>query len=188
MNFLFTPMNEADALAIQSWTYEAPYDIYNWEAEHDISVMLDTRSPHYAVKNEQGILIGFFSYGSSALIWDSGEPHMFCDNNTISIGLGMRPDLTGKGQGLSFVNAGLDFAMQQFKPDHFRLFVLPFNTRAILVYERAGFQKTGTYLQHHTNGDREFIEMRKALEPLATSKIPDLHQRNDTHAQEHNPE
>ena len=83
MKFLFSPMNEADAHAIQHWTYEEPYDVYNWEAEGDISEMLDTRSPHYSVKDEHGTLIGFFSYGSSALVWDSGEPHLFCDNNTI---------------------------------------------------------------------------------------------------------
>lgn len=163
MNFLFTPMNEADAHAIQSWAYEKPYDVYNWEAEYGVSELLDRRSPHYAVKDEQGTMIGFFSYGSSALVWDSGEPHLFCDNNTIAIGLGLRPDMTGKGLGLAFVNAGLDFAIQQFKPDYFRLFVLPFNTRAIRVYERAGFQKTGTCMQHQPNGDREFIEMRKTL-------------------------
>jgi RimJ/RimL family protein N-acetyltransferase len=156
-------MNEADARAIQSWAYEEPYDVYNWEAEYDVTEMLDRRSPHYAVKDDQGTLIGFFSYGSSALVWDSGEPHLFCDNNTIAIGLGLRPDLTGKGLGLSFVTAGLEFAVQQFKPDHFRLFVFPFNTRAIRVYQHAGFQKTGTYLQHLHNSTREFIEMRKTL-------------------------
>ncbi len=163
MKFLFTPMNEADAHAIQNWTYEKPYDVYNWEAEVGVSEMLDTRSPHFAVKDEHATLIGFFSYGSSALVWDSGEPHLFCDNNTIAIGLGLRPNLTGNGLGLAFVNAGLDFAIQQFKPDHFRLFVMAFNTRAIRVYERVGFQKSGTYMQHHTNGDHEFIEMRKSL-------------------------
>ncbi len=88
-----------------------------------------------------------------------------CDNNTIAIGLGLRPDLTSKGLGLSFVTAGLDFAVQQFNPSHLRLFVLPFNARAIQTYERAGFQKIGTCLQHHTTGDREFIEMRKAVKP-----------------------
>lgn len=161
MKFLFTPLNESDATVIQNWTYETPYDIYNWKAEDDISQMLDRRSPHYAVKDEQGILIGFFSYGSSALIWDSGEPHLFSENNTIAIGLGMRPDLTGKGFGLAFVNAGLDFALQQFKPHSFRLFVLAFNQRAIRVYEHAGFQKVGIFIQHHTGGDREFVEMKK---------------------------
>ena len=146
MKFIFTPMDEANARSIQSWNYEVPYNIYNWEAEDDISEMLDRRSPHYAVKDEHGELIGFFAFGSSALVWDSGEPHLFSENNTIAIGLGMRPDLTGK----------------QFKPDYFRLFVLTFNQRAIRVYEHAGFQRVGIYVQPNASGNREFLEMRKA--------------------------
>ena len=108
MKCTFTPMDEAIARSIQSWNYEVPYNIYNWTAEDDISELLDRRSPHYVVKDDHGKLIGFFAYGSSALVWDSGEPHLFSENNTIAIGLGMRPDLTGKGLGLAFVKAGLE--------------------------------------------------------------------------------
>ncbi|HWZ20884.1 MAG TPA: GNAT family N-acetyltransferase [Ktedonobacteraceae bacterium] len=162
MKFTFTPIDEANARTIQSWNYEDPYNIYNWAAEDDISEILDQRSPQYAVKDEHGELIGFFAYGSSALVWDSGESHLFNENNTITIGLGMRPDLTGKGLGLAFVNAGLEFASKQFKPDYFRLFVLMFNQRAIRVYQHAGFQRVGIYVQPNAKGDREFLEMRKA--------------------------
>ena len=165
MKFIFTPMDEANARSIQSWNYEVPYNIYNWTAEDDISELLDRRSPHFAVSDEHDELIGFFAYGSSALVWDSGEPHLFSENNTITIGLGMRPDLTGKGLGLAFVNAGLDFARKQFKPDYFRLFVLMFNQRAIRIYEHVGFQRVGIYVQPNANGDREFLEMRKAIKP-----------------------
>jgi len=165
MKCTFTPMDEANARSIQSWNYEVPFNIYNWEAEGDISELLDRRSPHYAVGDEHGELIGFFAYGSSALVWDSGEPHLFSENNTIAIGLGMRPDLTGKGLGLAFVKAGLDFANKQFKPAYFRLFVLMFNQRAIRVYEHAGFQRVEIYVQSNANGDREFLEMRKAIKP-----------------------
>ena len=163
MKFTFTPMDEANARSIQSWNYEVPYNIYNWTAEGDISELLDRRSPHYAVSDEHGELIGFFAYGSSALVWDSGEPHLFSENNTIAIGLGMRPDLTGKGLGLAFVNAGLDFASKHFKPNCFRLFVMTFNQRAICVYERAGFQRVGIYVQPNASGAREFLEMRKVI-------------------------
>lgn len=161
MQFIFKRMDEADASAIQAWSYEEPYSAYNWKVEDDISEMLDQRSPHYAVKGERGELIGFFSYGSSAQVWDSGEPRLFSENNTIAVGLGLRPDLTGKGLGLAFVNAGLDFAREQFKPDYFRLFVMTFNERAIRVYERARFQRVGIYVQRNPNGEREFLEMRR---------------------------
>ena len=144
-----------------AWHYEGPYAIYNWQDDDDPSVMLDRRSPQYAVRDERGELIGFFAYGSSAYVWGVDEPHLYSENNTITVGLGMRPDLTGKGLGLAFVQAGLDFAREQFKPDYFRLYVMTFNERAIRVYERAGFERVGIYVQHNALGDCDFLEMRR---------------------------
>ncbi len=165
MQFNFTPMEEAEARAVMAWRYEGDYAVYNWEAEDDKddpAEMLDRRSPHYAVKDEQGKLIGFFAYGSSAQVWGSGGAYLYSENKTITIGLGMSPELTGKGLGLAFVLAGLDFARQQFKPDFFRLYVLAFNQRAIRVYERAGFERTGIYVQKsEAYGARDFVEMRR---------------------------
>ncbi len=160
--FNFTLLEEADARAILAWRYEGQYAIYNWEDEDDPADMLDRRSPHYAVKDERGELIGFFAFGSSAQVWDSGEPHLYSENKTVTVGLGMRPDLTGKGLGLAFVQAGLDFAREHFKPDYFRLYVLTFNERAMRVYERAGFERTGIYTRLSAEyGNRDFVEMRR---------------------------
>ena len=161
MQIHFTPLEEADVRSIIAWRYEGPYAVYNWEDDDDPSDMLDRRSPYYAVRDEQGELIGFFAYGSSAYVWGSGEPHLYSENNTITIGLGMRPDLTGKGLGLAFVQAGLDFAREHFEPDYFRLYVLTYNERAIRVYERAGFERGGIYVQHSAEGERDFLEMRR---------------------------
>ena len=161
MQFIFKPLEEADARAIIAWRYDGPYAVYNWEDDDDPSDILDRCSPNYAVRDERGELIGFFAYGSSAYVWGSDEPHLYSENNTITIGLGMRPDLTGQGLGLAFVQAGLDFAREQFKPDYFRLYVMTFNERAIRVYERAGFERVGIYVQHGALGDRDFLEMRR---------------------------
>ncbi len=157
-------MNEADAQAIMTWHYEEPYAIYNMDSDlEDTAEMLDRRSPHYAVRDEQGELIGFFSFGTSAQPWDTNEPALYTENKTIDVGLGMRPDLTGKGLGLAFVNAGLAFAREQFVPEHFRLFVLTFNERAIRVYEQAGFQRVQVFTQPNIHNEYEFLEMsRKA--------------------------
>lgn len=163
MQFTFAPLDVEAARAIMTWRYEEPYSIYNWEAEDDPAEMLDRRSPHYAVRDERGELVGFFAYGSSAQVWNSGEPHLYSEGKTITVGLGMRPDLTGRGLGLAFVRAGLDFAREQFAPEQFRLYVLTFNERAIRVYERAGFERAGIYVQHNPAGDRDFLEMRRTV-------------------------
>ncbi len=164
MQFTFTLMNEEDAQAIMSWHYEEPYAIYNMDSDlEDTAEMLDRRSPHYAVRDEQGELIGFFSFGTSAQPWDTNEPALYTENKTIDVGLGMRPDLTGKGLGLAFVNAGLAFAREQFAPEYFRLFVLTFNERAIRIYEQAGFQRVRVFTQPNIHNEYEFLEMsRKA--------------------------
>jgi RimJ/RimL family protein N-acetyltransferase len=164
VRFSFSLLAEDDVRAIITWRYEGEYAIYNWQSEDDPAEMLDRRSPHFAVKDEQGELVGFFAFGSSAQVWDSGEPHLYSENNTITVGLGMRPDLTGKGLGPGFVQAGLDFAREQFNPDYFRLYVMTFNERAIRVYERAGFERAGIYVRRNAvYGDRDFLEMRRKV-------------------------
>ncbi len=167
MQFFFQPMNEEDARAILGWRYEGPYAVYNMQDDFDeggadaVAELLDRRSPHYAVRDETGELVGFFGFGSAACVTGYEEPHLYSENNTITIGLGMRPDLTGQGRGLglAFVNAGLDFARREFAPDSFRLFVLMFNERAIRVYEKAGFQRVRIVVQRNPQGERLFLEM-----------------------------
>ena len=162
MQFIFSPMNEAEARTIKTWRYEGPYAVYNIDNDlDDLTELLDRRSPHYTVRNEQGELIGFFVFGTSAQVGHVDIPGLYSENNTISVGLGMRPDLTGNGLGFAFVNAGLDFAREQFKPDYFRLFVLMFNERAIRVYERAGFQHVRVLVQHNIHSEHEFLEMSR---------------------------
>ena len=172
MQFTFKPLDEPTARDIIGWRYEEPYTAYNVNEEDSsnvLSEMLDRRSPYYAVHNEQGELIGFFAYGTSAEVFGNQEPGLYSENHTITVGLGLRPDLTSKGLGPAFVKAGLDFARQQFAPDYFRLYVLTFNERAIRVYERVGFQRVGIYIQHSTEGKREFLEMSRKAEHILTS-------------------
>ena len=162
MPFIFSPMNEADACTIKTWRYEGPYAVYNIDDDpNSLAELLDRRSPYYAVRNERDELISFFVLGTSAQVGNVDTPGLYSENSTITIGLGMRPDLTGKGLGLALVNAGLDFAREQFRPDYFRLFVLAFNERAIRVYERAGFQRVRVFVQRNIHGEREFLEMSR---------------------------
>jgi ribosomal-protein-alanine N-acetyltransferase len=165
MQFTFRLVDEADARAIQAWRYEGEYAVYNMEADHaeGLAELLDRRSPHYAARDERGELVGFFAFGTSAAITGSPEPGIYGEDGSVLVGLGLRPDLTGKGVGLAFVNAGLAFGKAQFAPNAFRLFVMTFNQRAIRVYERAGFEHVGVVMQHSPQGDRPFLEMRRVM-------------------------
>ena len=180
MKFTISLMDEADARSVCAWRYEAPYDVYNMDEEDgeepDITEFLDRRSPYYAVRGDtlsgghtlsggqviiMGELIGFFCYGTASLPWSSGEPSLYVDDRIMVIGLGIRPDLTGKGMGQSFVHAGMAFAREQFAPAAFRLYVLSFNQRAMRVYERAGFHVVETLTVHNIHGTLEFVEMER---------------------------
>ncbi len=162
MSFTFTLMSKADVQSIQTWHYEEPYAVYNTTAdlEEEALEMLDRKSPHYAVRDETGELVGFFCFGTAAQPWSHDNPGLYGEDRILDIGLGMRPDLTGKGLGLTFVRTGLAFAREQFAPAAFRLFVLTFNKRAIRVYKRAGFKTIGALVQRSAEGERTFLRMR----------------------------
>lgn len=167
MSYSFRLMNEADASAIRAWRYEAPYDTYNVsdnpEEDAGPDEMLERRSPYYAVRDEEGELIGYFCYGTAAQPFGSPKAGLYTDDHSIVIGLGLRPDLTGKGLGPSFVEAGLDFARQQFAPQTFLLYVMAFNQRAIRAYEKVGFAHVRVYMQHNIHGEHEFLVMSREV-------------------------
>jgi ribosomal-protein-alanine N-acetyltransferase len=104
---------------------------------------------YYAAIDEQSNLIGFFTFTRCG--------------DAVEVGLGLRPDLTGGGLGLNYVEAGLTFGRSLFGPTNFKLKVAAFNRRAIRVYERAGFRPVRTFMQSTNGGEYEFLEMvRKA--------------------------
>jgi [ribosomal protein S18]-alanine N-acetyltransferase len=150
--FRFRPLTQADAEAVAGWHYPEPYSFYDWVAdENDLAELLDppARGDAYsAVDDSGGNLIGYFSFKLQ-------EPRR------VEIGLGLRPDQTGRGLGLAFVEAGLDHARSQLEPQEFSLAVAAFNRRAITVYERAGFSEVRRYMHHTNGGDWEFVQMRR---------------------------
>ena len=131
---------QAETIAF-TWHYEDEYSFYDLEADQeDLEEFLDGErrgSSVFAVLEEDE-LVAFLSVNTV-------EPE------TVDIGLGMRPDLTGKGKGEEFMKAGIVFIQSEWKPKKINLSVASFNERAIKVYEKAGFIKVGTFMQE-TNG------------------------------------
>jgi [ribosomal protein S18]-alanine N-acetyltransferase len=159
-SYVFTPMNDEEARAVVSWRYEAPYYFYDMANDpgglEELLGPPERRRGYYAVLSD-GELVGFFSFGPGGQL----PSFDYADDGSLDIGLGLRPDLTGKGLGLEFLLAGLEFGRRHFSPAGFRLAVAMFNGRAIRVYERAGFRRV-TVFTHHTNGaDYPFLLMTK---------------------------
>lgn len=153
MQFLFKPMDEPSAQAIAKWHYEGIYAFYDMDQDReDLEELLapdNWPDKYYAVVNEGGELVGFFSF----------EP----EDEALVIGLGLKPDCTGKGLGHAFVKAGLAYARQKFNPAAFRLDVAAFNRRAISVYEKLGFKSEGVFMRETNGGQVAFLRMvRKA--------------------------
>jgi [ribosomal protein S18]-alanine N-acetyltransferase len=150
-SYVFRPMDEKAALKIAAWRYEAPYDFYDTANDQDdLTELLDPQrreGAYFSAFDESGALVGFFQFEKKG--------------HSVEVGLGLRPDLTGKRLGLGFLRAGLEFARRRFSPEGFRLTVATFNERAIRVYERAGFRHVKVFM-HYTNGaEHPFLLMTR---------------------------
>jgi [ribosomal protein S18]-alanine N-acetyltransferase len=145
-------MAQADAEAVAGWRYPEPFSFYDWMAdEYDLAELLDADlrgEAYFAVEDDEGQLVGYFSF----------KP----EGRTLVVGLGLRPDLTGRGLGGGFFAAGLDYGRERFAPERFSLAVATFNERAIKVYERAGFERARVYMHETNGGEWEFVEMRRS--------------------------
>jgi [ribosomal protein S18]-alanine N-acetyltransferase len=148
----FVPMTQEEAETIADWRYEPPYDFYDARAdESELALLLDPErraGRTFSAHDEAGELVGFFTY--------------YADGAAGVVGLGLRPDLTGGGLGLSYVEQSLDFARERFCPKRFRLSVAEFNKRATTVYKRAGFVRTRSFSDETGRGVFAFLEMERS--------------------------
>jgi ribosomal-protein-alanine N-acetyltransferase len=153
-------MNDEEARAVVSWRYEAPYDFYDMTKDQEgLEELLGPHERcrgHYAVRSGDE-LVGFFCSGPGGQV----PGFDYADDGSLDIGLGLRPDLTGKGLGLEFLLAGLEFGRRRFAPAGFRLAVATFNGRAIQVYERAGFRRVTVFTRHTGGGEQPFLLMTR---------------------------
>jgi ribosomal-protein-alanine N-acetyltransferase len=152
-------MDEAKALAILEWRHEAPYDLYNLDPAslaEALRVFLDPQYAYYAITDHDGDLVAYCCFGPDAQV-----PGGDYRPSALDIGLGVRPDLTGQGLGLTYVSAALDFARRTFAPTAFRVTVAEFNKRAQRVCEKAGFRPVQSF---HRHGDgRAFVVWMREL-------------------------
>jgi [ribosomal protein S18]-alanine N-acetyltransferase len=123
------------------WQYDPPYELYSGDGKppNNPERFLDVRT-------EDGETVGFYYFDQRG--------------DSVFFGLGLRPDLTGRGLGLEFVQRGLRFARRRYGLKKIVLDVAVFNQRAITVYERAGFERVGSHRRSLGHwGEVEFVDM-----------------------------
>jgi ribosomal-protein-alanine N-acetyltransferase len=123
-------LTDEHAAAISDWQYEFPYEWYDTSNDPrrvELFAHPAKRETLRAVVGDDGELVGFFNFVR--------------EDDEVRIGLGMRPDLTGRGLAQPFILAGLNYASLEWRPRRFRLWVARWNERALRAYRRAGFRE-----------------------------------------------
>lgn len=160
MNFIIENMNEERAKDILSWEYEKPYDFYNNElTDENLKEILD--GTYYALLNDNNQLVGFYCIGESARVHKGKKIGAYSDDS-IDLGLGMNPQLVGKGNGFKFCSFILSTIEENYQEVPLRLTVAKFNQRAIHLYEKLGFVKKDEF----SNDSAEFMTMVKNNEHI----------------------
>lgn len=153
MNYTFLPLTQRQAEQIAyEWQYDGSFAFYDMPNDEDDLVEFlnpEERTEHYfAVLNKEE-LIGYYVFEPNAEVVD--------------VGLGMRPDLTGQGNGMAFLDAGLAFVMDRYAPKQIELAVATFNERAIRLYTKSGFEPVERFQQATNGGIYEFMKMRLSI-------------------------
>jgi [ribosomal protein S18]-alanine N-acetyltransferase len=130
LRFTLKPTTPDDARAISRWRYNGPYSVYNGDPT-SVDSLVQPRLLYHSVYDEGGDLVGYFCFGEDARVAAGRRLGVYEREVALDVGLGMRPDLTGRGLGEEFLRAGLRLAREKYSPQAFRLTVATFNRRAV---------------------------------------------------------
>ena len=145
--FEFSPVTLETIKVVGNWRYDGVVkSIY-------ITPYLESIRAEKSIKGPDGC-DGFIAYSDNSL---AGLFEFYFEDDIMEIGVALNPDLVGKGLGKDFIDAGLDFGIENYNytEDYIRLTVNENNKSAIKVYENVGFS------YYNKNGD--LIEMRKEV-------------------------
>lgn len=149
MQWRFVPMEEMHGRQICRWRYPHPYDCYDWPAWEKMAQQSyefadpGIREEQYeAVLDQAGALCGYAQF--------------FPLTGWTRLGLGLRPDLCGRGLGSDFARAVAERAIRRDASRRIDLEVLASNVRAIRAYRKAGFVVTDTYVRATPTGPDTF--------------------------------
>lgn len=141
---------------MRRWAYPAPYDIYSFAyipLEEALTFFKDPGNAYFALVRDEEFL-GFCNFGWDARVegGDYSEP-------AIDVGIGMRPDLTGRGWGQEYAHFVFEEAEKRYPDLPLRVSVAGFNERAQRVCRKNGFSERA-WFERSSDGRRFVIFMR----------------------------
>jgi ribosomal-protein-alanine N-acetyltransferase len=156
------PLTPTSARQILTWHYDPPYDLYD-ETPETLPGLLNPAYRYHQVLDRDGELVGYCCYGEDARVaggdYSRGEPEV------LDVGIGLRPDLTGRGLGGGFVGAILAFASQKWNPEILRVTVADFNQRSQNTFRSLGFQETHHFIRELAELPFTQLERSARMEP-----------------------
>jgi RimJ/RimL family protein N-acetyltransferase len=158
MKFFIQPITLQDASTITAWRYEPPYAVYNLSQE-EIPVLRDPDNHYYIVQDETGRTVGYCCFGKEGRV--PGGSYGDAGSIVLDVGVGMDPELVGRGFGGDFVEAILLFAAEEYKPSRFRVSIADFNKRSQQTFINLGFIETFRFTRE---GDGKlFIQLERIV-------------------------
>lgn len=127
VRYALAPMTAERADAVARWRYPPPYERYGAPEAAD---------GRFRAVLRDGALCGFVQWFPLAAE-DGGA--------VVRLGLGMRPDLCGRGEGAAFVRFLAEETARLHPGAAIDLEVAAGNVRAVRAYERAGFRVEDAY-------------------------------------------
>jgi RimJ/RimL family protein N-acetyltransferase len=141
-------ITRSDAIDISSWRYPEPYSLYD-SSPDDIEALLDPANDYFAVVDEDDTLVAHGCFGADARV-----PGGKYEDEAVDWGTGMRPEITGQGHGLAFMQLVCDEAGRRWPGEKLRTTVATFNERSQHVVRKMGFQEVEIF---RNPSGREFV-------------------------------
>lgn len=147
-------LSEAHALTILGWEYPEPYAAYNMgpASPEEVRRLLDPARGYYGLLQKPDQLVAYLCLGADARV--AGWAY---DDSALDLGMGLRPDLVGRGWGLECLRAALGFIGQRGSPARVRATVAVWNKRALGLCRKTRFREVAAFGGFRREGGGPYV-------------------------------
>lgn len=152
------PTTESDAEEIAAWSYDGPWAVYDVTAADLRSELTDYQT---VVSAERGDVVGFYCTGPAARV-----AGLAAEDGTIDLGVGLRPDLVGRGMGQQFALAILDDIRRHHRAGRVRVVVQSWNARSVRLAQSMGLVVVGSHQCEKAGATVDYTVLTTPLDAL----------------------